>query len=162
MWQFYARLLLITIMHLPRVCSAVTHSLGSHKLSWHLILFHEKFLGTSLTCKSWGFLWRAAKAVCGCAAYLQTGILPKGESCHEAKAKPRHMAEICAADVELLKTNLENIVPREGSFEGWLSVILGWGNWKALDRSPWSPLTFIKGSGLHRKIAGLFLSVCKL
>lgn len=86
--------------------------------------------------------------------------------CHGAKATPQppthHMAGICAVDVELLKTNVENKVPREGSFEGWLSVILGWGNWKALDRSPWSPLTFIKGSGLHRKIAGLFLSVCRL
>lgn len=46
------------------------------------------------------------------------------------------MAEICSADVGLLKMNLENIVPREASFEGCFSVILGWGNWKALDRSP--------------------------
>lgn len=56
----------------------------------------------------------------------------------------------------------EYIAPQEGPFEGWISVILGWGNWKALDRSPWSPLTFIKGSGRHRKIVGLFLSVCRL
>lgn len=68
----------------------------------------------------------------------------------------------CAVDVELLKMNLENKIPREGSFEGWLSVILGWGNWNALDRSPWSPVTFIKGSGLQRKIPGLPLSVCRL
>lgn len=148
----------ITPLNLPRVSSAV----GSHKLPWHFILFHEQFLGTLLTWKSQRFLWRAAKAVCGCAAYLQTGIPLKGESCHGAKAEPHHMAEIFAVDVELLKMNLENIVPREGSFEGWLSVILGWGNWKALDRSPWSPLTFIKGAGLHRKIVGLFLSVCRL
>lgn len=46
------------------------------------------------------------------------------------------MAEACAADVELLKMNLENMVPGQDSFEGWLSVILDWGNWKALDRSP--------------------------
>lgn len=52
------------------------------------------------------------------------------------RQNPCHMAGICAVDVELLKLNSENIVPREGSFEGWLSVILGWENWKALDRSP--------------------------
>lgn len=149
-------------LHILRVGSAVTHSVGNHKLSWHFIFFHEQFLGTSLTWKSQGSLWRAAKAVCECVAYLRTGIPPKGERYHGAKAEPHHMADICAVDVQLLKMNLENTVPREGSFEGWLSVILGWGNWNALDRSPWSPLTFIKGAGLHRKIAGLFLSVCRL
>lgn len=162
MWQFYARLLSVIILPLLRVSSAATHNVGSHKLSWHLILFHGQFPGTLLTWKSWGFLWSPAKLVCGCDAYLQTGILPKGGSCHGANANPRHMAEISTVDVELLKMNLENIVPQEGFFEGWLSVILGWGNWKALDRSPWSQLTFIKGFGLHRKIEGLLLSVCRL
>lgn len=87
---------------------------------------------------------------------------PKEKAATGPRQNPHHMLEICVVDVELLKMNLENIVPQEGSFEGGLSVILGWGNWKALDRFPWSPLTFIKGSGLHRKIAGLFLSVCRL
>lgn len=61
---------------------------------------------------------------------------PKENAATGRKQNPRHMAQMCAVDVQLLKMNLENIVPREGSFEGWLSVILGWENWKALDRSP--------------------------
>lgn len=135
---------------------------SSHKLSWNLILFHEQRLGNLLTCKSWGFSWRAVKAVCGCAAYLRTGILPKGESCHGAKAEPPPYGRNLRSCCRTIEDELGEYSTTRGSFEGWLSVILGWGNWKALDRSPWSPLTFIKGSGLHRKIAGLFLSVCRL
>lgn len=37
---------------------------------------------------------------------------------------------------ELLKMNSENTAALERHFEGWLSVILGWGNWKVLGGFP--------------------------
>ena len=87
----------------------------------------------------------------------QKGRLPLGKG-----NPPTIWQKYVLSMLDLLKMNLENTEPQEGSFEGKLSVILGWGNWKVLGTFPWSPLTFIKGSELHMKIAGLFLSVCRL
>lgn len=134
-----------------------THNFDNRTLPWSLILFREQFLGMLLPWMSWGFLLRGAPSVRGCYAYLQAGVLPKGGSETWGESEPRHTAEMCSADARLPRRIQCN---ERGLFEGQLSVLLCWRNWKALDRSPWSPLTFIKGFGLQRKIAGLFLSVC--
>lgn len=44
---------------------------------------------------------------------------PKANAATGQKQNPT-MVEICALDAWLLNMNLENTVPQEGSFEGWL------------------------------------------
>lgn len=88
---------------------------------------------------------------------LHTGI-PHSATANAGGRRPPYGRNVCfwwaAIDDELRKySTMKRPLWR------MLSDLLGWGNWKALDRSPWSPLTFIKGSGLHSKIVGLFLSV---
>lgn len=108
------------------------------------------------------FKWQSGGAFRGSAKGVQlccfhSGIPPSTTANANDRRPPygRNLCCWCAA----IEDELRKYSTMKRPLWRMLSDLLGWGNWKALDRSPWSPLTFIKGSGVHSKIVGLFLSV---
>lgn len=102
-----------------------------------------------------GLLWRSAKGVRFCCPHTE---IPHSETTVMTDRRPPYGRNVCCW-CAAIEDELGKCSTMKGPLWRMLSDLLGWGNWKALDRSPWSPPTFIKGSGLHRKIVGLFLSV---